>query len=243
MSELLVVSALVAGYAGAPVIRGLDLTVRRGGVSALLGANGAGKSTTLRAICNMQLKVSGSILLEGRAIDGLRTEHIARRGVSHVPEGRGTFAEFTVEENLRLGAYTRPAATVKQELARVLEYFPPLASRLRQQAGLLSGGEQQMLAIARALMARPILLLLDEPTFGIAPQVVEEMFQLLRRIGRDDGVGILLVEQNVQLALALADEAYVLENGVVAVSGSAAMLRDDAAVRRAYVGDSVSAGA
>jgi branched-chain amino acid transport system ATP-binding protein len=232
---LLEVRNLHAGYGETRVLHGIDFSVEQGGVTALLGANGAGKTTTLRAICGM-LRRSGEIRLGGERIDAVATEDIVRRGVAHVPDGRGTFLELTVEENLRLGAYTRPKEVARADISRMFDYFPRLAQRLRQQAGTLSGGEQQMLAIARALVLRPRLLLLDEPSFGLAPLIVAEIFVILRRIRADEGVSILLVEQNASLALDFADHAYLLETGRIVVAGRAEEIRRDEAVRRSYLG-------
>ncbi|MBV9654304.1 MAG: ABC transporter ATP-binding protein [Acetobacteraceae bacterium] len=235
MTPLLVVRNLRAGYGATAVLHGIDLAVAEAGITALLGANGAGKTTTLRAISGTVHR-RGEIRLTGERIDGCRTEDVARRGVAHVPDGRGTFRELTVDENLRLGAYTRPAADAAEDRARVFGWFPVLRSRLRQQAGTLSGGEQQMLAIARALLLRPRLLLLDEPSFGLAPIVVGEIFAIMRDIRRVAGVGILLVEQNAALALDLADQACLLETGRIVVAGPADVLRADTTVRRSYLG-------
>ncbi len=232
---LLEVRGLTAGYGAAPVLHAMDFTVEEGGVTALLGANGAGKTTTLRAVCGM-IRAQGAATFAGTPILGRATEDIARLGIAHVPDGRGTFMELTVEENFRLGAYTRRDGEVSADFERMCGYFPRLKERWRQQAGTLSGGEQQMLAIARALLLRPKLLLLDEPSFGLAPLVVQEIFGIMRRVRAESGVGILLVEQNANLALDLADRAYLLETGRVVVSGSAAELRADEAIRRAYLG-------
>jgi branched-chain amino acid transport system ATP-binding protein len=209
--------------------------VEEGGVTALLGANGAGKTTTLRAICGM-VKTEGDVTFLGERITGRATEDIARRGLAHVPDGRGTFMELSVEENFRLGAYVRRDGEVKADFERMFEWFPRLKQRWRQQAGTLSGGEQQMLAIARALLLRPRLLLLDEPSFGLAPLIVQEIFGIMRRIREESGVGILLVEQNANLALELADRAYLLETGRIVVAGPAAEIREDEAIRRSYLG-------
>jgi branched-chain amino acid transport system ATP-binding protein len=226
---------LTAGYAGTPAIHDIDLEARAGEVVALLGANGAGKTTTLRAISGM-IGTQGVIRLGGASIAGRPTEEIARLGLAHVPDGRGTFMELTVEENLRLGAYTCPKRDVAGRIESVFAYFPRLRERFRQQAGTLSGGEQQMLAIARALLLRPRLLLLDEPSFGLAPLIVREIFDIMRRINEEEAMGILIVEQNASLALALADRAYLLEVGRIVVSGPAASIRDDDSVRRSYLG-------
>ena len=232
---MLEVSGLHAGYGEVQVLHGLDFTVEHGGITALLGANGAGKTTTLRALCGM-VRTSGSILLDSVRINGSTTEDIARRGVAHVPDGRGTIMELTVEENLRLGAYTRRKREVAPAMDRVFGYFPRLKQRLRQQAGTLSGGEQQMLAIGRALLLGPKLLLLDEPSFGLAPLIVREIFDIMRRINQDDGVSILVVEQNASLALAIADHACLLETGRIVIAGLAADIRKDEAIRRSYLG-------
>jgi len=232
---LLEVKGLRAGYGPTHVLHGLDFAVEEGGVTTLLGANGAGKTTTLRAVCGM-VRTEGEVSLAGQRITGLATEDIARRGVAHVPDGRGTFMELTVEENFRLGAYVRRDNEVQRDFERMWEWFPRLRQRWRQQAGTLSGGEQQMLAIARALLLRPRLLLLDEPSFGLAPLIVQDIFAILRRIREGSGVGILLVEQNANLALELADRAYLLETGRIVMSGPAAEIRQDEAIRRSYLG-------
>ena len=232
---LLDVSGLRAGYGPVTVLHGIDLSVEAGGITALLGANGAGKTTTLRALSGM-VRTAGRVLLDGVAIGGSKPEQVARRGVAHVPDGRGTLMELTVEENLRLGAYTRPKKELPAGLERVFGYFPRLKQRLRQQAGTLSGGEQQMLAIGRALLLRPRLLLLDEPSFGLAPLIVREIFGIMRRVNQEDGVSILLVEQNASLALDVADHACLLETGRIVASGPAEALRRDEAIRRSYLG-------
>ncbi|HYI07070.1 MAG TPA: ABC transporter ATP-binding protein, partial [Reyranella sp.] len=197
---------------------------------------GAGKTTTLRAVSGM-VRTGGELRLAGERINGLATEEIVRRGVAHVPDGRGTFMELTVEENMRLGAYTRrDRAEVDADFERMFGYFPRLRERFKQQAGTLSGGEQQMLAITRALLLRPRLLLLDEPSFGLAPLVVQEIFAIMRRVREEQSVGILLVEQNASLALDFADRAYLLETGRIVVSGPAAEIGRDESVRRSYLG-------
>lgn len=234
-ANLLEARDLHAFYGQTRVLHGMDFSVAEGGVTTLLGANGAGKTTTLRAICGM-VRTSGEIRFGGARIDGRATEHIAARGIAHVPDGRGTFMELTVDENLRLGAFTRRDANVAADRERIFGYFPRLRERLRQQAGTLSGGEQQMLAIARALLLRPRLLLLDEPSFGLAPLIVREIFDIMRRIREADGISILVVEQNASLALALADRAYLLETGRIVVSGPAADIARDEAIRRSYLG-------
>jgi branched-chain amino acid transport system ATP-binding protein len=232
---LLEARGLKAGYGPTHVLHGLDFAVEDGGVTALLGANGAGKTTTLRAVCAM-IRTEGEIVLGGERIDGRATEDIARLGVAHVPDGRGTFMELTVEENFRLGAYIRRDKDVAADFERMWEWFPRLKQRWKQQAGTLSGGEQQMLAIARALLLRPKLLLLDEPSFGLAPLIVQEIFRILARIRDESGCGILLVEQNANLALELADHAYLLETGRIVFAGPAAEIRQDEAIRRSYLG-------
>jgi branched-chain amino acid transport system ATP-binding protein len=237
MSEtLLDVRGLEAGYGASRVLFGIDLQVAAGSVTALLGANGAGKTTTLRALCGL-IRRQGQVTLAGQRIEGMATEEIVRLGVAHVPDGRGTFSGLTTEENLRMGACTRrDKAGVREDFERFYEYFPRLKERRQQQAGLLSGGEQQMLAIARALMLRPRLLLMDEPSFGLAPKVVQDIFRIMRRVREEQKVAILLVEQNASLALELADTAYLLETGRIALAGPAASVRSNEAVRAAYLG-------
>ena len=233
---LLEVTNLAAGYNIADVLRGVSFAVEQGGITAVLGANGAGKTTLLRAVSGM-LRRRGSIRFDGRPIETMATEDIARLGVAHVPDGRGTFLDLSTEENLRIGAYTRKdRSAVARDLERVFTYFPRLKERRYQQAGTLSGGEQQMLAVSRALMLRPRLLLLDEPSFGLAPLVVQDIFSIMRAINAEEGVSVLLVEQNAGLALDLADNAYVLETGQVVMSGTTDAVRSDEAVRRAYLG-------
>jgi branched-chain amino acid transport system ATP-binding protein len=236
MPSLLEALNVQAQYGWTKVLHGLSFAVEQGGITTILGANGAGKTTTLRAVCAM-VKTSGSIVFDGQRIDGRATEDIVRLGIAHAPEGRGTFVNLTLEENLRLGAYARrDKARLDEDFERVYQYFPVLAQRRRQQAGTLSGGEQQMLAVARALMSRPRLLLLDEPSLGLAPLVVREIFRIVRTINREEGVSVLLVEQNASLALELADHAYLLETGKVVMSGLAAELKRDDAIRRSYLG-------
>ena len=237
MTPLLMVRGLCAGYGARQVLRGVDLELAEGGAVALLGANGAGKTTTLRALSGM-IERSGEIVLDGVDIAGMATEEIVRLKVAHVPEGRGTLAAFTVEENLRLGAVSRPAGrAVAADLERVYGYFPVLKERRRQQAGTLSGGEQQMLAIGRALMLRPRLMLLDEPSFGLAPMVVAELYGMLERVRREAAVSLLIVEQNAELALGMTDQAYILETGAIVRSGASGDLRADDSIRRSYLGD------
>jgi len=235
-APLLQVRGLHAQYGPTRVLHGIDFEVKQGGITTILGANGAGKTTTLRAMCGM-VRTEGQIMLAGERIDGKATEEVVRRGVAHVPDGRGTFMHLTVEENLRMGAYTRKdKEQVQADYERMYTYFPRLRERRRQQAGTLSGGEQQMLAVSRALMLRPRLLLLDEPSFGLAPRIVQEIFRIFREINQTEGTSMLLVEQNASLALQLADEAYLLETGRVVISGSAESIRNDEAVRRSYLG-------
>jgi branched-chain amino acid transport system ATP-binding protein len=236
MAALLEVANLGAFYGATQALHGLSFALEQGGITTLLGANGAGKTTTLRAISGL-VKTIGEVRFEGARIDGRKAEDIARRGIAHVPDGRGTFAEFTVEENLRLGAHARrDHANVGRDFDVVFNYFPRLKERRRQQAGTLSGGEQQMLAISRGLMMRPKLFLLDEPSFGLAPLVVQEIFAIMRAINREQKVSMLLVEQNANLALDLADHAYLLETGRVVLSGPADDIKQNTAVRRSYLG-------
>ena len=233
---LLEVRGLRAAYGHTRVLHGLDFALEKGEITALLGANGAGKTTTLRALCAM-VKTDGEIRLAGERIERRATEDIVRLGVAHVPDGRGTFAHLTTEENLRLGAYTRKnRSEARADLERMYGYFPRLRERRKQQAGTLSGGEQQMLAISRALMLAPKLMLLDEPSFGLAPLLVAELFDILRRINRKEAVSMLLVEQNAAMALELAGTAYLLETGRVVLAGSSQELKTNEAVRRAYLG-------
>ena len=236
MSNMLEVKGLKAYYGPSQALHGIDFVLAKGGITTLLGANGAGKTTTLRAICGM-VRTEGSVILDGQPVVGQATEAIVRRGVGHVPEGRGTFTALSVEENLRVAAYTRPdKAAAARDLEMVFTYFPRLKERLAQQAGTLSGGEQQMLAIARALMLGPRLMLLDEPSFGLAPLIVQEIFRIMRRINQESKVSMLLVEQNAALALALADNAYVLETGRVVMSGTSAEVSSNEQIRKSYLG-------
>jgi branched-chain amino acid transport system ATP-binding protein len=231
---LLELEAVEAQYGAIKALHGVSLAVGEGEVVALLGANGAGKTTTLRAVSGT-VRRGGRISLAGRSLVRCSPEAVARAGIAHVPEGRGTFGELTVRENLRLGAWTR-RGRLRGEEERVLAHFPALAERARQPAGTLSGGEQQMLALARALMGRPRLLMLDEPSLGLAPLVVATIFRILRGLNEDEGLAILLVEQNATLALEAAATAYVLETGRVAVQGPADELRADESLRRSYLG-------
>ncbi len=236
MSKLLEVNKLCASYGATQVLYDVDFSLEAGHITAILGANGAGKTTTLRALCQI-VKTSGSIQFDGQQLVGKSTEAVVRMGVAHVPDGRGTFTGLSVEENLRLGAYVRGnKGEMLQDMERMFTRFPILKQRRLQQAGTLSGGEQQMLAISRALMLRPKLLLLDEPSFGLAPLIVAEIFRIMRTINKEDGVSMLLVEQNASLALDLADHAYLLETGRVALSGPSDSIKNDESVRRAYLG-------
>ncbi len=236
MTELLKVRNLSAFYGPTQALHGIDLSLRQGHITAILGANGAGKSTTLRALCQM-IRTTGSIEFEGHQLVGLATEQVVRSGVAHVPDGRGTFNALSVEDNLKLGAYVRrDRAEIALDLEKAFTRFPILKERRRQQAGTLSGGQLQMLAISRALMLRPKLLLLDEPSFGLAPLIVAEIFHIMRTINQEDQVSMLLVEQNASLALDLADHVYLLETGRVALDGPSAQIKNNESVRRAYLG-------
>lgn len=233
---LLEVKGLKAYYRQTQALFGIDFELSEGSITTILGANGAGKTTTLRAISRM-VRTEGEIRFQGKDITGLASEKIAALGIAHVPEGRGTFVRQTVEENLDLGAYTRKnKADIAADVERVYAYFPRLKERRRQQAGTLSGGEQQMLAIGRALMLRPKLMLLDEPSFGLAPLIVQEIYEIMARIREAEGASMLLVEQNANIALNLADHAYLLETGSVVMSGESSIIRDDENVRRIYLG-------
>jgi len=237
MAEMLLeTDQLCAFYGVTQVLFGLDLGVAAGGVTTLLGANGAGKTTTLRAVSGM-VRTTGDIRFEGQSICGRATEDIVRLRIAHVPQGRGTFVRQTVEENLQIGAMIRhDRAGISRDIDRAYAYFPRLKERRLQQAGTLSGGEQQMLAVARALMLRPKLILLDEPSFGLAPLIVQELFAILRTLNRDEKVSMLVVEQNASLALDLADNAYLIETGELVMRGAARDLRNDENIRRAYLG-------
>ncbi|MEU3278559.1 ABC transporter ATP-binding protein [Streptomyces antibioticus] len=244
-SGFLQVTDLHAGYGQARVLQGLDFSVARGEVCAILGPNGAGKTTTLRALCGM-VRGRGSITLNGTQLLGRSPEQAARLGVAHVPEGRGTFNDLSVEENLRIGAHLRlrrraERAAVAADLGRIYSYFPKLRQRSRQAAGSLSGGEQQMLAIGRALMLRPSLLLLDEPSLGLAPLVTRELFEIVRAVNEEERTTVVVVEQNAQLALDIAHRAHVLEAGRLVLSGPAQQIREDGQVAEVYLGVSVGA--
>jgi branched-chain amino acid transport system ATP-binding protein len=233
---MLEVHGLHGFYGQNEALHGIDFALDEGGIVAMLGANGAGKTTTLRALSGI-VRATGDIRFNGEPIGGRATEDIVRLGIAHVPEGRGTFVRMTVEENLQLGAMTRrDRAQITRDTEEVYAHFPRLKERRRQQAGTLSGGEQQMLAVGRALMLRPRLMLLDEPSFGLAPPVIEELFEILRRLNRELGVGMLIVEQNAELALDLAEHAYLLETGRIVMTGPSSEIRRDEAVQRSYLG-------
>jgi branched-chain amino acid transport system ATP-binding protein len=233
--SLLEVSELRAAYGAVRVLHGLGFTVDEGEAVVILGANGAGKTTTLRAICGM-VSSTGHVRFDGKHVLGRRPEQVACTGVAHVPQGRGTIVDLTVEENLRIGAYRRKDREIAADMERWFGLFPRLGERRKQQAGSMSGGEQQMLAIARALMARPKLVLLDEPSLGLAPIVTQELFATLGQLNQRDGVSMLIVEQNAGLALGIAKRGYVLETGNIVVSGTADELATNDDVRRAYLG-------
>ena len=233
---MLKVDGLDAYYGENQALHGIGFALDAGQIRTLLGANGAGKTTVLRALTGM-VRVAGDIRFDGKAVSGWATEDIVRLGIAHVPEGRGTFLRVTVEENLQLGAMTRrDRAGIAADIERVYAHFPRLKERRTQQAGTLSGGEQQMLAVGRALMLRPRLMLLDEPSFGLAPIIVEELFAILRRLNEETGVAMLIVEQNAALALDLAQHAYLLETGRVVMDAPAAVIGADESIRRAYLG-------
>jgi branched-chain amino acid transport system ATP-binding protein len=237
MTHMLELADLTVAYGRTTVVHGISLHVDRGEMVALLGANGAGKTTTLRAISHQGVKRQGGIEFDGQNLLSVSAPDIARLGIAHVPEGRGTFSDLTVLENLRIGAIGRKDRSgVEQDIAAMHALFPKLAARSHQAAGALSGGEQQMLAIARALMMRPKLLLLDEPSFGIAPKVTQEIYALLGELRRKDGLTALIVEQNAELALSLVDRAYVLESGAITLQGSSELLRSDESIRNSYLG-------
>ena len=234
MTTLLELDRVEAHYGPVQALRDVSLTVSEGEVVAVLGANGAGKTTTLRAISGTVAR-SGAIDLDGKELKG-GPEAAAKAGIAHVPEGRGTFVDLSVSENLRLGAYTRRDRNVKEDIARMSEYFPWMVERGGQRAGTLSGGEQQMLALARALMSRPRLLLLDEPSLGLAPMIVREFFRIVRELNEKEGLTVLVVEQDARIALQSSARAYVLEVGRVALTGSSKQLQGDESVRRSYLG-------
>ena len=234
MTALLELEDVEARYGPVHVLHGISLAVEEGSVVAVLGPNGAGKTTTLRAVSGT-VRRSGSIRFAGRPLKRVGPDGVARLGIAHVPEGRGTFSELTVWENLRLGAYTR-RGSIQADAERVMTYFPALTERRRQQAGTLSGGEQQMLALARAFMQRPKLLLLDEPSLGLAPVLVAEIFRIVRELNEKEGLSVLVVEQNAHLALQAAQSGYVLEAGKIVLAGTSAELQADDAIRASYLG-------
>jgi branched-chain amino acid transport system ATP-binding protein len=235
VTDLLHVEGLRAGYGPVEVLHGLDFSVHAGEVVVMLGANGAGKTTTMRAISGT-IGRRGTVKFDGREIGQASGDAIVRAGLAQVPQGRGTFVDLTVEDNLRVGAFTRNDGEINGDIDRWFTTFPRLAERRAQKAGSLSGGEQQMLAIARALMSRPKLLLCDEPSLGLAPLVTQELFRMLASLNADEGTSILLVEQNANLAVDIAHRVYVLETGAIAASGDAASMRDDESIRKAYLG-------
>ena len=236
MAPILEVANLEAFYGRTKALHGVSFAMEPGGITTILGANGAGKTTTLRSISGM-VRTAGTITFAGARIDGRATEDVVALGIAHVPQGRGTFMDLTVEENLRVGSYPRKdKGRIAADFERVYGFFPRLRERHRQLAGTLSGGEQQMLAVSRALMLNPRLMLLDEPSLGLAPLVVQEIFRILRAVNRESGVSILLVEQNAKLALDLADHVFLLETGRVVMSGPSAVLAQDDAIRRSYLG-------
>jgi len=235
MSALLEVHHLNAGFGMTPVLFDVDLELGPGELVALIGANGAGKSTFLGALSGLVRTFSGTVRFDRRMLTNLRPERIVASGLVHVPQGRRLFGTMTVERNLLLGAYRRHDRQVQEDLQRILQYFPALGDKLDREAGNLSGGEQQMVAIGRGLMARPKLLMIDEPSLGLAPNIVDRVMEIVKTINQD-GTAVLLVEQDVVLALEIADRGYVLENGRIVMSGPAAELRRDPAVRKAYLG-------
>jgi branched-chain amino acid transport system ATP-binding protein len=235
VTPLLEVADLEAGYGPVQVLRGMDFSVDAGETVVILGANGAGKTTTIRAVSGM-IETKGTIEVDGSSVSGRKPEDIVRLGVAHVPQGRGTFVDLTVEENLRLGAYARKDDDIEADMDRWYDVFPRLRERSDQVAGGMSGGEQQMLAIARAAMSRPRLLLLDEPSLGLAPLVTQELFRQLQALNQQEGTALLVVEQNANLALSIAERGYVLEAGQIVAQGTAAELQADESVRKAYLG-------
>jgi len=234
-NTLLDVDELTATYGQIEVLHGIKFHVQPNEIVVILGANGAGKTTTLRAISGM-VETTGSITFNGHSITDLEPDYIVRKGIAHVPQGRGTFPELTVEENLKVGAFIRSDNEIKADMESCYETYPVLYERRMQSAGSLSGGEQQMLAVSRALMSKPELLLLDEPSLGLAPQIVEGLFARFKTMNQDLGTTMLIVEQNAQIALSMADRGYVLESGEIAVEGEANLLVDDDAIRKAYLG-------
>ena len=236
MPALLELEDVRAGYGPTSVLHGISMSVQNGEIVSLLGVNGAGKTTTLRAITG-GVQWTGDIRFDGRSLRRMHTEDVVRCGIAHVPEGRGILTELTVDENLKLGSHLRrDGSAIRKDYDRVFEYFPVLRERRRLSASTLSGGEQQMLALARALLMKPKLMLLDEPSLGLAPLIVRAIFEIIRTINQADGVAVLLVEQNARIALDMSSQAYVLEVGRLAVKGSSEALKGDEAVRRSYLG-------
>lgn len=236
MKNVLEIKTLKAGYGRISVLQGISISVKEGSIAVLLGANGAGKTTTLRAISGL-LKGDGQILLDGQDINGQSADSIARMGIAHAAEGRGTFTDLTVEENLRIGAYRRKdKAEITLDLEKMYELFPRLRERRSQKAGSLSGGEQQMLAVGRALMLRPRVMLLDEPSLGLAPVIINSLFETFSRVNQELGVSMLIVEQNANLALQIAHDAYVLESGAITLNGPASEIASLDGIRAAYLG-------
>jgi branched-chain amino acid transport system ATP-binding protein len=233
--SLLEVEDLHAGYGQGLVLQGISFAVEQGQIVSVLGPNGAGKTTTLRAVSGM-VSTRGRIALDGEDVRGRSPDRIARKGIAHVPEGRGTFTDLTVEENLLVGAFARRGGGVREDIDNCFDWFPRLEERRKQKAGSLSGGEQQMLAIARALMSRPRLMLLDEPSLGLAPILTRDLFRRLEEVVRAEGITVLVVEQNANLVLDFADYAYVLDGGKVAIEGDAGTVKRDQGVQRAYLG-------
>ena len=236
MSPILSVNGIEVSYGAVAALHGVDLNVEKGEIVTLIGANGAGKTTTLRTISGLLRPKKGSVTFDGKDITGIKPHVIVGRGVSHVPEGRGIFANLTVSDNLELGAYLRKDKITKEELDRVFAFFPVLKERIKQNAGTLSGGEQQMLAISRALMARPTVLLLDEPSLGLAPQMVQTIFRVIREINAE-GTTIVLVEQNAHMALVTAHRGYVMETGRITITDSTKALLASDRIKKAYLGD------
>jgi branched-chain amino acid transport system ATP-binding protein len=235
--NVLEIKDFTAGYGRIRVLHGISMSVHPGSVSVLLGANGAGKTTTLRAISGL-IKSEGSVLLDGRELRGLKPDSIARLGLAHAAEGRGTFTDLTVEDNLRVGAFRRHDKNeILADMEKMYDLFPRLRERRQQKAGSLSGGEQQMLAVGRALMLRPRVLLLDEPSLGLAPVIIHDLYDTLARVNKELGLSMLIVEQNANLALEIADYAYVLESGVISLQGPAAEIASHDGIRAAYLGD------
>jgi branched-chain amino acid transport system ATP-binding protein len=232
---LLAVRAIEVAYGTIPALHGIDMEVEKGEIVTLIGANGAGKTTTLRTISGLLRPRQGHVLFDGKDITGVKPHVITARGISHVPEGRGIFANLTVSDNLELGAYLRKDKVAKSEYDRIFTFFPVLKERMKQNAGTLSGGEQQMLAISRALMAKPAVLLLDEPSLGLAPQMVQTIFRVIREINAE-GTTIVLVEQNAHMALVTAHRGYVMETGKIILADSTKALLGNDRIKKAYLG-------